>query len=66
MTHNPIEITLKETGFYNNPSARPIIRKKLSGMIKYPSEFKARDLEELGLSVDYQNSDAGEAPALIN
>ena len=43
-----------------SPYARKVLTKLFTSMTKYPSESKKQTLEDMGFSVDYQNSDAGE------
>lgn len=59
---NPIVATINETMWKDNPSARQIIASKLRKMSKYPSEYLAQELEEMGIVCDYQASDAGNDP----
>ncbi len=57
---NPIEETLKTTAYYNNPHARPILRKLLRNFQEKPSISKAQKLEEYGITVDYDAVSTGE------
>jgi len=59
-----IKQTIEESVFRDNPSARKILYKKLESMMKYPSSTKAQELEEMGMSVDYQEGDEGNDPKL--
>lgn len=59
---NPIEATIKELGYADNPSARRILRSKLESFQRAPNASKGQELEEYGVSVDYSSQDAGEAP----
>lgn len=47
-------------------NSRQIVKGKLERMSKAPSESKAQDLESLGITCDYQNSDVGEPPQRFN
>ena len=46
--------------------ARRYLTKLFTSMTNYPSESKKQNLEDMGFSVDYQNSDAGEMPEFKN
>ena len=59
-----IKQTIEESVFRDNPSARRILSRKLDSMMKYPSSTKAQELEEMGMSVDYQEGDEGNDPRM--
>jgi len=57
---SPVERALLEHPFGHHPSARLLLKRKMISVGKYPSEAKVQDLAEIGIEVDYQNSDNGE------
>ena len=60
-----IEMAVNEN-VNQNPYARRFLTKKFSSMIKYPSEAKAQELQDMGYEVDFINQDVGEEMERVN